>query len=232
MPETPPSFTTSNESNLHAAIKDWYAVPGDLFEEKVDGSVIDLVRDGVLIEIQTKNFYAIRKKLVRLLKNHRVRLVHPISKEKWISRFTPGASLISRRRSSRPGKLIDIFDELVRIPDLVGDENFSLDVLMIRDEEVRCDDGKGSWRRKGVSVTDRVLLEVCERHEFRCARDFLSFIPESVLPRFTNRSLAQAHRVPAFKARRATYCMKKMGLIEVIDKNRNEQVFELSEKYR
>ena len=201
---------------------------GDLFEERVEGYVIDLVRDGVLIEIQTKNFYSIRNKLRRLLKNHRVRLVHPISKERWISRFSPEAVLIARRRSPKSGKLIDIFEELVRIPDLINDGNFTLDVLMIKDEEVRCEDGLGSWRRKGVSIKDRILIDVVERHEFNTRYDFLKLIPESVLPRFTNRELADSLRVPTYKIQKATYCMKKMGLINVVEKQRNAFVFELA----
>ena len=49
------------EMALHAALKAWYAQPGDLLETKVDGYVVDIVRDGgaELIEIQTRNFSAI-----------------------------------------------------------------------------------------------------------------------------------------------------------------------------
>ena len=33
-----------NESSLHAALKEWYAEPGDQFEQKVDGVIVDLVK--------------------------------------------------------------------------------------------------------------------------------------------------------------------------------------------
>ena len=36
---------------LHASLKAWYAEAGDRFEVAVDGYVIDLVRDDLLIEI-------------------------------------------------------------------------------------------------------------------------------------------------------------------------------------
>ena len=45
-----------NEKPLHASLKQWYARPGDRFEVAVDGFVIDIVRDDLLIEIQTRNF--------------------------------------------------------------------------------------------------------------------------------------------------------------------------------
>ena len=52
-----------NENALHAAVKDWCALPGDRLEVPVDGYVVDVVRDGLLIEVQTRNLAAIRDKL-------------------------------------------------------------------------------------------------------------------------------------------------------------------------
>ena len=43
---------TLNEKPLHAGLKEWVARPGDAFEQPVDGYVIDIVRDDLLIEIQ------------------------------------------------------------------------------------------------------------------------------------------------------------------------------------
>ena len=89
MPDkTPPSHSphigTLGEKSLHAAIKDWYAQPGDQFEVPVSGYVADLVRGEILVEIQTRNFSAIRPKLARLLDEHPVRLLHPIAVNRWL----------------------------------------------------------------------------------------------------------------------------------------------------
>ena len=45
-------ISTFNEKPLHAALKAWYARAGDRLEVQVDGFIIDIVRDGLLIEIQ------------------------------------------------------------------------------------------------------------------------------------------------------------------------------------
>jgi len=74
----------NNEKSLHSSIKEWYAVPGDRLEVKVDKYIIDLVREDSLIEIQTRNFSAIGKKLRDLVKYNKVMLVHPIAIEKYI----------------------------------------------------------------------------------------------------------------------------------------------------
>ena len=74
------------ETALHAALKAWYARPGDEWEAPVAGYFVDLRRGDVLIEIQTRNFSAIKRKLARLLDEYTVRLVHPVAQEKYIVR--------------------------------------------------------------------------------------------------------------------------------------------------
>src|SRR5919106_3118329 len=82
-----PGIGLINEKPLHASLKQWYARPGDRFEVPVDGFVIDIVRDDLLIEIQTRNFASIKSKLTKLVCCHKVRLVYPIVQEKWIVRL-------------------------------------------------------------------------------------------------------------------------------------------------
>ena len=119
------------ETSLHEAVKRWYAEPGDRLEAKVDGYIIDIVRDDWLIEIQTGNFSAIRAKLVNLVRLHPVRLVHPIPQIKWIVRLDARGGRVSRRRSPRRGRVEDLFLELVYIPHLIKEPNFSLEALMV-----------------------------------------------------------------------------------------------------
>ena len=96
-----------NQHSLHSAIKDWYSLPGDKFEVKIDDFIIDIVRDHLLIEIQTRNFSAIKKKLTKLLENHQVRLVYPISQLKWIVYVTESDEIIRKRKSPKKGRIVD-----------------------------------------------------------------------------------------------------------------------------
>jgi hypothetical protein len=54
-----------NEKPLHASLKEWYSQPQDQFEVAVDGFVIDIVRDDLLLEIQTANLASVKSKLAR-----------------------------------------------------------------------------------------------------------------------------------------------------------------------
>jgi hypothetical protein len=214
-----------NEHSLHSAIKEWYSIPTDRLEVRIDGYIIDILRGDLLIEIQTRGFHAIKAKLSRLVENHQVRLVYPIPERKWIVRISESGNPVSKRKSPRRGNLVDLFYELVRIPNLIARGNFSLEVLMIEEEEIRCNDGKGSWRRRGVSIKDRKLINVTDRVLFRNKSDFLRFLPSDLTGTFTNRTLADLTGVSIHLTRKMTYCLRKMGAIRTVDKNGRELLF-------
>ena len=216
------------EYSLHSQIKDWYMVSGDKLEVKVEDFIVDIVRGKLLIEIQTGNFSVIKKKLSKLLVHNQVRLVYPIAKLKWIVHVSRSGEVIRRRRSPKKGTLIDLFYELVHTPSLINDRNFSLEVLLIEEEEVRCNDGRGSWRRRGVSVKDRKLLKVCDRIVFEDRRDFQEFLPKELEGYFTNKMLAVKRGLSIRLAQKMTYCLRKMGAISIAGKKGNELLFQVS----
>ena len=205
-----------NEKPLHASLKQWYALPGDRFEVPVDGFVIDIVRDDLLIEIQTRNFSSLKSKLTRLARSHPVRLVYPIVQEKWIVRLASanGCGTI-RRKSPKRGRFEDLFWELVSIPQLLSNPNFSLEVLMIRGEEVRRYEGKRAWRRRGWVVEGRRLLEVLDQRLFVGSADWLRFLPDG-LGSFTTRELAAGMDTGTELAQKMAYCLREGKMIELI----------------
>ncbi|MCW3990754.1 MAG: hypothetical protein NWE88_11855 [Candidatus Bathyarchaeota archaeon] len=213
------------ENSLHEGVKRWYAEPGDLIEENVEGYIVDVVRGEQLIEIQTSNFSAIKKKLAKLVRHHRVRLVHPVSQRKWIVRIDANGEMVSRRRSPRRGRVEDVFLELVYMPYLMKEPNFSLEVLLVHSEEVLIDDGRGSWRRRGWSIHDRRLLEVMESHIFSEPRDFLRLLPKSLRPEFTTRQLSETLGLRLNIAQKMVYSLRNMGAIEAIGKRGRAPIY-------
>ena len=214
------------QSSLHAALKDLFTSEDAAQEVAVDGYLIDIYDNGRLIEIQTKNFYALKPKLTALLPSYPVHIVHPIAQEKWIVRFSENNSLPPvRRKCPRRGKLEELFLELVRIPHLINHPNLTLEVLLIREEEIRHADGKGSWRRKGVSIIDHRLLEIIERITFRSSDDFHSFLPDKLPQPFTNRDLAQALTISTSLATRITYCLRAMNILEIHGKQKKSLLY-------
>jgi Fic family protein len=115
---------------------------------------------------------------------------------------------------------------LVMIPHMIGEENFSLEVLLIDEEEVRCDDGKGSWKRRGVSIKERKLLKVNDRILFQTKADYLKILPQGLNEVFTNRELSKLAKISVRTARQITYCLRKGGVIRLAGKNGRELVFQ------
>jgi len=213
---------TLQERSLHAAIKQLYEGPGTQVEVAIDGYFVDVVRDGLLIEVQTRNFAAIKDKLFALMKSHPIRLVYPIAVEKWVVRQSPdGERELGRRRSPRRLGYADIFEELVSIPTLFLHKNFSLEVILIREEEIRRHDGNGSWRRRGWSSIDRRLLDIVDRRLYRQPADFLHLIPDTLHRPFTTSQLAEASGFSKRMAQKMAYCLRKMGVLRAVGKERN-----------
>ena len=218
-----------NEKPLHASLKQWYARPGDRFEVPVDGFVIDIVRDDLLIEIQTGNFSSIKAKLNNLASGHRVRLIYPIVQEKWIVRSAKGNRAgVIRRKSPKRGRMEDLFWELVSIPQLLLNPNFSLEVLMIRQEEVRRYNGKRKWRRKAWVLEGRRLLEVMDQRSFGHSADWLRFLPDG-LESFTTSDLADRMNTRRDLAQKMAYCLREARMIELIGKRGRANLYRVSQ---
>src|SRR6185503_4642 len=106
------------------------------------------------------------------------RLLHPIAFEKVVVRMPrKGTAPLSRRKSPKRGQAALLFAELVSIPDLINHPNFSLEVLLTREEEILRPGRGGGWRRRGWRVHDRRLVEVVEQTVLSSAEDFRRFLP-------------------------------------------------------
>lgn len=190
--------------------------------------MIDIVRGEQLIEIQTRNFAALRGKLSKLLEQYTVNVIYPIAREKWIIRAQNGdGNPAKRRKSPRRGRIEDLFYELVSIPQLALHSNFRLEVLITSQEEIWLDNGQGSWRRKGWSIADRRLLEVHHRYVFGSRSDYAALIPAESLSHFTTKELAQKLSIRRNLAQRMAYCLHRMGIIEIATHAGRARVYRL-----
>jgi hypothetical protein len=223
-------ISTWNESPLHATLKEWLARPGDQLEVPVDGFIVDIVRGHLLIEIQTGSFASIRDKLITLVERHPVRLVYPVAQQKWIVKLPKDAEAAaqrspSRRKSPKRGTFQEVFRELVSFPQLVAHDNFSLDVLLIHEEEVRRYDGRRGWRRRGWVTHERRLLEVVDQRRFTTPADLLELLPASLAEPFTTADLATVSGLHRRLAQRMAYCLRKMGAIQAVGKEGNALLY-------
>jgi hypothetical protein len=121
----------------------------------------------------------------------------------------------------------DVFHELVYIPSLLRNPNFSLEVLLVRSEDLLIDDGKGSWRRRRWSIFDRRLLDVVDSVLFEAPDDLLKLLPPSLPEKFTTKDLSQASKLRVSTAQKMAYCLRQIGLIEAVDKRGRALLYSL-----
>ena len=218
VPDTP-HIGTLREKPLHASLKNWYAQPGDDIEVAVDGYVVDLVRDELLVEIQTSSFSKMKKKLGHLLDSgRRVRVVHSIPIDKWIVKIGDAGEILSRKRSPKHGQVTDVFSELVSFPELMSESGLEIDVLLTLEEEFRRHSPGQAWRRKGWIVEERRLLEVVETTLLIDERDLAALLPDGLPEPFTTTDLADGLGRPLRAGQQMAYCLRKAGVIEAIGK--------------
>lgn len=209
----PRPIATLNEGPLHAGIKAWYARPGDRIEAPVDGRQVDIVRGPLLIEIQTGGFGSLKKKLAALLADHPVRLVYPVAYEKWIVRVSDQGRVLGRRKSPKRGRLEEVFAELVSLPRLLARSNFTLEVLLTREDELRPEGARARRRRRGRALGERRLIDVVERRVLHDSEDLRRLLPLSLPSPFTTADLAGGLRVKRDLAQKMAYCLRESGVI-------------------
>ena len=219
-------INTYNEKGLHLALKQWYAQAGDVLEAPVAGSVIDIVRGELLIEIQTGNFTAIRRKLERLARTHAVRLVYPVAQVKWIVKLDEQGERLSRRKSPARRSVAHVFAELVRLPTFLSMADTSLEILLIEEEEVRVYDGQRAWRRRGWVTQERRLLRVVGNVLWQMPADCLTLLPANLPTPFTTADLASGLGQPRWLAQKMVYCLRAMGVIIPTGKQGNSILYE------
>ena len=210
-------FTTFREGSLHAALKARYAaaVIDARVEAPVDGFVVDVAGRDELVEIQTASFASARRKLERLVDTHRVVLVHPIPVEKWLVVVDADGVILRRRRSPKRGLALDLFDELVSIPGLVGHPNFRIELALTCEEEIRGPIPAGARYRypRAWWRLDRRLVEVVETRRIDTTTDLLGLLPAGLPERFTSADIVAATGRSKRLAMRAVYCLERSGAI-------------------
>jgi ribosomal protein S25 len=218
------SIGTHNESSLHRDLKFRYAGQDGETEAKVAGFVADGINaEGEYFEIQIGSFGPLKKKALAL--QGRLRVIHPIIITKYIEVYNKRGKLQYRRKSPRRGQPWDLFNVLVYSPDLPLIPGLVIELALVDAAEQRVQDGKGSWRRKGVSIRDRQILVFHTRITLEKPSDYIRFVPFKKKEKFTSALLAQKAGISVDLARKTLYVLTKIGIVKKIGKQGNALVY-------
>ncbi|MCL2232422.1 MAG: hypothetical protein FWB99_05020 [Treponema sp.] len=221
-----PSDGIRNESSLHRTLKFHYSGSDGQAEIPAGSYICDgRTSKGELIEIQCGSFGPLKEKVEALSRKNKIRVIHPIIAQKYIELYDTQGRLLRRRKSPRKGSTWDLFKSLLYAPCLPLLKNLTIELAIIESVEKRTDDGKGSWRRGGVSIADRFLDTIRASVVLSKPKDYYQFIPFKKLTPFTVRELAEKAEITPGVARKTLYVLTKMGLAERTGKQGNTVIY-------
>lgn len=217
---------TLGEKTVHSILKSYFSPDCTYHEVKVGGFVADICSEHGIIEIQTRNFDKLRRKLKAFLALAPVTIVYPIPRTKWIRWVNPQTGEISPpRRSPRIGKPYYIFPELYKIKDFLVNPNLKLHIVLINLEEYRFLDGWSQDKKKGSSRCDRIPLELVDEVIISTVSDYQFLIPDTLGEEFTSKDYKIASGLSLSMAQTALNILHYVGVVDRVGKKGNSYLY-------
>ncbi|MDR2500598.1 MAG: hypothetical protein LBD37_05900 [Treponema sp.] len=215
------------ESSLHRALKFHYSGGMEQTEQHVDGYVCDgITGSGEIIEVQTGNFGCLKKKIPALAERFAVRIIHPIIIRKKIKLYSPQGGVVWQRQSPRKGTAWDLFNSLIYTPQFPLIPSLTIELALVDMLERRIQDGKGSWRRKGVSIGDKLVEQYHQSIPLKGIDAYDRFVPFQRDEEFTVKDLSGKAGIPASIARKTLYVLTILKAVTRIGKAKNAWVYQ------
>ena len=187
---------TLSEKTVHAVVKHYYEPDEDKQEIPIEGLYADIFTGNEIIEIQTRSFDQVRKKLDRFLPEYPVTVVLPIPDTKWLIWIDEETGeLTNPRKSPKKGSEYAAFKELYKIKPYLKKEGLTIVLLFLDMEEYRLLNGWSKDKKKGSSRYDGIPLRITREVRFERPSDYQILIPDSLEDEFTCAEFAKAVKI-------------------------------------
>lgn len=212
---------TLSEKSVHAVLKYYFAPDESFHEQKIGTFVADVCIDGEIYEIQTKQFYLMKRKLEYFLKEHEVTIVYPVSLVNtlhWVGSATS-------RKTRKKGMPYLFFQELYGIKDFLHHPNLHFILAILSTEEYRLLDGYGPQKKIRATKTDKVPVELLDLITIRKPEDYKQLIPEGLPDEFTSDIFAKKAGIGRSLAGTTLNILYEMEVVARIGKQGNAYVY-------
>lgn len=218
---------TLSEKTVHAVLKNYYAADERWHEQKVAGFVADAFTGSEIIEIQTRNFNTLRRKLEAFLPLYDVTVVYPVAHTKYLRYIDPATGEITPpRKSPKPGRAYQIFPELYRIKSYLNHEHLHIRIALLDVEEYRFLDGWSTNKRKGASKSDALPLDFFEEVVLDSTTDYAKLLPADLPETFSTKDYKKAARVSQSLAAVALNILLAVNAVERVGKQGNLYLYQ------
>ncbi len=217
---------TLAEKSTHAVLKRFYAEEAVYEEVPTCGFVADICRPEGVIEIQTRGFFRMKRKLHAFLTECPVTIVYPVTYRKWLCWVDPDTGAVTApRRSPKTDYGFRVFDELYGIKDFLRHPRLSIRLALMDIEEYKMLDGYGADKKKRATRNDGLPKALVAEVPLCTKEDYGYFLPDSLPEEFTTADLAACGKIPKARAQVATNILLHLECIERVGKQGNAFVY-------
>ena len=211
---------TLGEKTVHSVLKN-YLSPDSLSQEiKIGGFVADICTGTEIIEIQTRHFDKLRRKLKAFLAAAPVTIVYPVPYIKWVRWVNPQTGEISHpRKSPKKGTPYSVFPELYKI---------KLRIVLMNLEEYKYLDGWSADKKRGSTRCDRIPIDLVDELLISDTSDYQLLIPEILEGPFCSKDYQKASGLSLSSAQTALNILYYVGAVDRIGKRGNSYLYERS----
>lgn len=217
---------TLGEKTVHAVLKQYFS-PDSAFQEiKVEGFVADIRLPDQIIEIQSRGFDKLRRKLDVFLEKGPVTVVYPIPHTKYLRWIDPLTGQVSSpRKSPLTGSIYSVIPELYKIKSYLTNPNLRFKLMLIDVEEYRMLDGWSRDKKKGSTKCDKIPFYLFDEIDIDTKEAYQKLLPEALPPEFTSADYKKAARVSQGCAGTALHILHYTGLLSRIGKKGNSYLY-------
>ena len=221
---------TLSEKTVHAVLKNYYAPDTQMHEIPIETFVADIYTGHEIIEIQTRAFNKMRRKLDAFLPLYPVTIVYPIPHIKWLSWIDETTGETSaKRKSPKKGNAYQVFPELYKIRPYLTNPNLKLKLVLLDMEEYRLLNGWSRNKKRGSERYDRIPVKLVEEVCIDRREDYMQFLPYELPEQFTSGDLAGLAKIPRKLSGTILLLLTELGIVERIGKKGNSYLYEIIE---
>jgi len=210
---------TLGEKTIHAVLKNYLAPDISCHEIKVGNFYADIIIEGGIIEIQTRNFDKLRRKLEIFLELQPVTIVYPIPYVKWLRWVNEETGEISAsRKSPKSGSPYLIFPELYKIKNYLLHPNLRLHIILLNIEEYRFLNGWSIDKKKGSTRCDGIPTQLIDEVYIHSQLEYTKLIPSALVEVFTVKDYQKASGLRLRDAGTALNILYHVGAVQRVGK--------------
>lgn len=214
------------EKTVHAVLKNYYAPDTSWHEVKRCGFVADIYTGSEIIEIQTRQFFRMKRKLDAFLIEDEVTIVFPVAHSKWLRWVNPESGEISKpRKSPRRGSKYSIFPELYSIKEYLENPRLHFKIVLMDIEEYKLLNGWSKDGKRGASRNDGIPTALIDEVSLHSPSDYRVFLPDGLPDSFTVKIFARAASISVRLAGISLNILHHLGLVSRIGKKGNAFIY-------